>query len=318
MPFILEIIPYLFIFGLGIIFRKSGILKRDEGKSLAKILINISMPCLAFITFAQTSFSLKPLLILPCLCLVITIILFLGSIGISRFLYLSRKELAVFLSSATVVNIGYFFYPFFEILYGKEGLIYLMAFDVGNTIAAYTLTYFVIVHFSDDQKNTIISSLRRMFTFPPLWGILLGILYRAFLSNIFVLPDFIIEGLTKIGRINFFLGIFLLGIFFNVSTTNIKAAFWAIIIRMLFGIILGLLFTYLFKMNGLPRIVAIFAPGMPVGLTVLIYTTQNNLDDRFASYILSLSLIIGFGLVLILAILFNFIVFLISELYLIK
>ena len=89
-----------------------------------------------------------------------------------------------------------------------------------------------------------------------------------------------------------------LGIYFNLRIKKPKAAVWAIFIRMICGIAIGTLFSWILNLSGLAKMVAMLAPGMPVGLSIIVYSIQNDLDSEFAISILSLSIILGLIIIL--------------------
>lgn len=282
------------LFSLGLIYRRSNVLTFEDGRSLSKLIIYITMPCLAFISFSQTQFTTNEVFTLPALGLASPVILFFISLIVSRKLNLEKRTLAIFLSSATVANLSFFLYPFFEIYYGVEGLTKLIMFDIGNTISAYVLAYFIVLRYGTDKQHSIPQDILNLLRFPPLWGIVFGIIYGLALNEkFFTPPDYLLDVIAKVGQANSFVAMIVLGVYFNWSVKQPKAAIWAIFIRMVCGMVVGALFAWILNLSGLVKLVAIIAPGMPVGLSIIVYSVQHNLDSEFAISILSLSLILG-------------------------
>jgi len=258
------------------------------------------MPCLAFISFSQAQYTTNEFFTLPALGLIIPFILFFISSIVSRKLNLEKRTLAVFLSSATIANLSFFLYPFFEIYYGKEGLVKLIMFDLGNTISAYTLAYFIVLRYGAEKQHSLTHDILNLLKFPPLWGIVLGIIY-GFVSNksLFILPNSLLDVIERVGQSNSVVAMIVLGVYFNLSIKQPQATTWAIFIRMVCGMAIGALFAWILNLSGLIKLVAILAPGMPVGLSIIVYSIQHDLDTEFAISILSLSLILGVIIVLL-------------------
>lgn len=289
-----KVLPFFLLFGTGVFYRRSGFFNFEDGRSLSKLVIYATLPCLAFVSFSQAQFTTIEILTLPALGLGIPIVLFMISLGISKKIKLEKKTLAIFLSSATVANLSFFLYPFFEIHYGKEGLAKLILFDLGNTISAYTLAYFIILRYGTEKSHSLMRDILNLMVFPPLWGIILGIVYGVVLSkSLFILPAYIFDFIARVGQSNSIIAMIVLGIYFSLKIRQPKAVVWAIIVRMLCGSAMGALFAWMLNLDGLAKLVAILAPGMPVGLSVIVYSVQQDLDSEFAVSLLSLSLLFG-------------------------
>lgn len=290
----IQMLPLITIFIIGVVCRSTNALVIEDGRALSKLVIYITMPCLAFVSFSQAEYTTNEILILAFLGLAIPMILFLISLMVSTFLSLERRRLAVFLSSATVANLSFFLYPFFDIYYGKEGLVKLIMFDVGNTISAYTLAYFIVLRYSANQRHSVFLDIHNLLKFPPLWGVTLGIIYGLTSKKLlFMLPDYLLDTVSRIGQSNSLIAMIVLGIFFNLRVKYTRELFWAVFIRMACGMAIGSLFAWALNLEGLVKFVVILAPGMPVGLSIIVYSIQQELDSDFAISILSVSLILG-------------------------
>lgn len=58
-----KVLPVIFLIVIGALLRKTGFFKQDLVSGLKKIVVNISLPAVLFLTFAETTFESRYLLI---------------------------------------------------------------------------------------------------------------------------------------------------------------------------------------------------------------------------------------------------------------
>lgn len=282
------------IFLVGAFANRWGFFNENDGRVLSKLIIYFTMPALGFLSLANHNGRLEDFIILPAIGIGIPIALLGVSLIVYKRLRLPARTEAIFLSSATVANLGYFLYPFFSQLYGTEGLASLVIYDIGNTVIAYSLTYYIIIKYSNEEKN-FFRDFAKILKFPPLWAALLGALFGIVIRiTNWELPDFMKGSLVIASQANTLLAMLLLGMNLKIRMRFRKAVVLAILIRMLGGMVLGLTCASILGLTGTAKIVAILAPGMPVGLTNLVYAVQKDLDADFAANLVTLSLLVGF------------------------
>lgn len=68
-------------------------------------------------------------------------------------------------------------------------------------------------------------------------------------------------------------------------------------IRTGIGLLLGLLFVYLFDLNGVSRTVVLVCSSAPSGLNTLVFSSMEKLDNEFAASVVSYSVIVGMILI---------------------
>ncbi len=84
-----------------------------------------------------------------------------------------------------------------------------------------------------------------------------------------------------------------LGIYFSPKLVKIFPLISAIVIRMLFGLLLGFFFVELLNLEGLTRLIILIGSAAPVGYNTLTFSSLENLDKEFAASLVSFSILIG-------------------------
>ena len=195
----------LTIFLLGFSGRHFRIFLESDNRTLVNIVIYLTMPAVTFSAIVDFEIGYKQLIILPLVSCIIVVILFLIATLVVRLANLPPATQAVFLCSATVSNLGYFLYPFFTVIYGKEGLASLVTYDIGNTFIAYTLTYYIALSYSKTQDFGIAKNAQKILVFPPFLAIVVGILYVLIRTNYHVpIPSAIRDSIHNRWRLQFF------------------------------------------------------------------------------------------------------------------
>jgi hypothetical protein len=166
-------------------------------------------------------------------------------------------------------------------------------FDFGNAIIVFSLVYYIACRYGEVSKNNL-AMLKKIAFSPPLWALVIAITLN--LLNI-RLPETASALFQTAGSITFPLVMISLGIYFTPKIANYRLLLLSIAVRMGLGMLLGLLFAYLFHLEGLDRIIALIGASAPIGYTTLTYSSLENLDKEFAASIISFSILIGFILV---------------------
>lgn len=133
---------------LGYILKRTNLLQQKDGEALARIIFNITMPCLIIVTFSSIKIDGSLILLL-----VIGIVygLLLAAVGIFVFRKDERKVKGMLTMMIPGFNIGMFAYPLVEGIWGKEGLKYFGMFDVGNAFVIFVLCYVIGSYYSGDD-----------------------------------------------------------------------------------------------------------------------------------------------------------------------
>jgi len=134
----------------------------------------------------------------------------------------------------------------------------------------------------------------KLFQNPPLWAFFLALFLNIF--NI-KLPEFIVNSLDQIAVTTIPLIIFSLGIYFKLKVEKLGLVLHTVLIRMGIGLLVGVFFCKFMGITADARIAVLISSAAPVGYSTLLFSSMERLDRRYASALISVSII--FGLIII-------------------
>ena len=295
----LKILPVIFVFILGYILKQIKLLKQGDANTFLKLVYNIAIPALILISVSNAKLSTE-LSYLPVIACLVIFITFIISYLISKLFKFSRKTRGVFLVGSTILNTG-FTLPFIIANFGNEGLAITSIFDFGNIFIVFSFVYFIACKYGKNDYHFFII-IKKVICSPPLVA-----LFTALILNIakISLPVIFSEFFKLVGNMTIPLVMLSLGLYFNLKFVKFKEILTILVIRMFFGLLLGLLFVALFQLEGLSKVIVIINSASPVGYNTIIFSSLEDLDTEFASSLVSLSILIGIFYIPLLIYLFS-------------
>ncbi|UCH84595.1 MAG: AEC family transporter, partial [Candidatus Latescibacterota bacterium] len=123
---------------------------------------------------------------------------------------------------------------------------------------------------------------------PPLWALVAGLAMNA--AGIGLHPH-ISHFLTSIGNLVVPLVMLALGIYFSPRLVKWRLLITVLVIRSGGGLVLALVLSALFGLDGLTRSVLVICGAAPVGYNTLVFSSLAKLDVEFAASLLSTSIL---------------------------
>lgn len=282
-----KIIPVVLIFFFGYFMKLGNVLTKKDGDSLLKIIFYVALPSLIFLSVLQMNFSVEYLW-LPVIAVFVISGTFCVSYISGKLLKLDKASFGAYLVGSLIMNSS-FTYPFLIAAKGEESLALASLFDFGNTALVFTFIYYLACKHSDKSTNSIVMMKKFVFS-PPLLALII-----ALFSNLIhlELPNIALQFFKLLGYMMVPLVMLALGIYFSPVTFKIAPVISAVFIRMGVGLLLGLLFIYLFDLKGLSRTVVLILSSAPSGMTTLVFSTLEDLNRELAASIVSYSVLIG-------------------------
>ena len=277
----------LFIGGLA---RKREILTKESTKALAKLVLIVTLPFLYFYSLA-TKFSLEILKTIWALPLFAIFLIILGY-GIanllSRFVRLNPSEKATFIYLSTFTNCGFLAIPIANALYGSEGVIRVVFFNVGFNLLYWTLGVWTLRRSKEgrDAPSANVSSLLKNLINSGTIGLFLGVLVGLLALKI---PHFMLDASKILGAATIPLALLVVGsIMSKGDIETLKKHRKAIILISMLRLIiipgLALFITGFFTtLSPLVRAVIVLQSAMPSASTTPIFTIRFGGDSELAS-----------------------------------
>ena len=270
------LIPTLMIF-LGYALKRVDILKAQDSTTLSKIVINVSMPALIFTNLVTANISIN-MIILPITSIIVSLIcmtiafLFCKSRGYSKI-----KTWTLMIASA-MMNTGFVGYPITLGVFGNEGLINAIFFDLSTSIIFVVYGMVLVSQFGGDRKEVVKSGL----SFMPLWAVIFGLIFNiGHIQYGYVLNSaltYLANSTVPLIMISLGLTIDFKGIKDYLNDSLVVAAIRLVIAPVIVFVALSAL-----NVTGLIFKVAVLESGMSTAMTALVLSITYGLDNKLMS-----------------------------------
>ena len=288
---ILSKISVLFVvFFIGGLIRHKKILTEESTKILARVVLVVTLPFLYFYSLATkfTAELLKSIWVLPVFAVGIVIAAYGIASLLSRFARLNSKEKAAFIYLGTFTNCGFLAIPIANALYGSEGIIRVVFFNVGFNLLYWTLGVWTLKRSRENVRHEgagILPFSKNLINSGTI-GLLLGMI--AGLAA-FKIPYFILDSANLVGSATIPLALLVVGsIMSRVEMQKLQRYKRPLVLIALCRLIivpaLTLFVTGLFtSLSPLVRAIIVLQSAMPSASTTPIFTTRFGGDSQLAS-----------------------------------
>ncbi len=135
----------LAIITFGFLIKKFGYISEKEGKIISKFLMHTTFPALMLVSTVRIKFE-------PSLFLIPIIAFVLGTIMLSIAFFIFKDYpndmRGILTMGSSGFNTGLFAFPIIEGIWGREGLVFAIMYDIGNTAVVFGLVYTVGSYFA--------------------------------------------------------------------------------------------------------------------------------------------------------------------------
>jgi predicted permease len=289
-PAVRQSLPILSLVLVGFLLKQVGLLKPSDNQVMARLIINITLPAVIFLSIARANITPSVMALLGlCGAIVSLGCSFLASY-VAGLLNLAPQMAGVVILSSMIINIGFFLFPVFLTVYGQEGISRLAAFDLGNSLVAHSYGFYQATRYGSHPPNGFWPGVKRVSSLPVLWAVLAGLTVNLLRVP---LPEFLVQMLQPLAAANIPLAMLTLGAFLQLRYTNISLIGLAVTLRMGVGFLLGQALVILVHLQGLDRAAVSLGSAMPIGMAVMVYSVSEGLDAEFAAGAISLSILAG-------------------------
>ena len=277
----------LFIGGLA---RHKKILTKESTRSLAQVVLVVTLPFLYFHSLATkfTAELFRTIWILPVFAVCMVVVAYAIARVLSRLVRLNPSEKATFIYLATFTNCGFLAIPIANALYGSEGVIRVVFFNVGFNLLYWTLGVWTLKRSNENvppANTNILSSSKNLINSGTI-GLLAGII--AGLAA-FKIPYFIMDSTNILGSATIPLALLVVGSIMSRGEiqklrTYKRALALIVLCRLIIVPTLALFVTGLFgALSPLVRAIIVLQSAMPSASTTPIFTARFGGDSQLAS-----------------------------------
>jgi predicted permease len=179
-------------------------------------------------------------------------------------------------------------------------------FDLGNSVVNFFVNYGMSNYFSRGPKNKNIAAhiFKRIISLPPLQAMILGVVVNVLGLKF---PAFALDLISTIASGNKPIVLLLMGIYFSVrlSKKSYLRVFQVLSLRYMMGFLVGGLCFYLLPFELGFRNLLLLCLILPVGMTVITYSDELNLNTPLAASLVNISLMISFAIMWIMVTVFH-------------
>lgn len=285
------IVPIIIMIIVGYVLKRTNILRPDDANALNKIVIYIAVPALIFMAMYNVDTTILPTIMpITLICLIVGVICGLLAYIFSKIRNYNHKTRWSVVITSSMFNSGFLGYPVVLGIFGGEGLVRAIFYDMGSMILFIAFGIFFSMLFSEKYS----SILKRALLFPPLWAIAVGLMLNSLNVEIgFTVSNTLnYLSLAVIPLIMISLG---LSLEFKGIKENIEAVFSVSVIKLLLAPLLAFLFVLILGIGGLEKQVTVVEAAMPSAMLCLVLAITYRLDIKtaaaciFATTILSLT-----------------------------
>lgn len=282
-----QLLPIFVFFALGIGLRRLGIANRDHADFLLRFVFFVSLPLLILVSVSAITFTADKA-VLPFLNIGVNLGCCCLTLLVGKLRQLDRRTIGTLLVGTTIVN-NAFMFPFVLAVYGQEGFADAILWDFGNAIMMATFVYALAFRYGGETQKGW-GMLLRILKAPLIWSLVISVVLALTSTPI---PAPMLDIITPLAQMMSPLILIALGMHTSLKIAQAGLAFTTIGIRMLFGLLCGVLLATLFGLEGTTFKVVALCSGAPIGFNALTLCSMAKLDTELGASSVSLSIIAG-------------------------
>ena len=284
MPSSVEIIlvPALMIV-VGILLKRFGVLVDKDGNTLAKIVLNISLPSLIFTSIAHSTIS-GEIAYMPIIALGLSGICMVIAYIYSKLRSYDKVKTWTLIILLSLINTGFMGYPIVMGVFGNDGFLYAVFYDFSTSILMVIFGTVLSTLFGGNKKEV----LKRALTFVPLWAVVFGVIFNMFHIT---LPFVIDNSLNYFGAST--IPLIMLSVGLKINFENFKSSVSDMLFITLSRLLLAPVILYVILMQlgvtGYLFSVSILQSAMPTAMNSLVLAIIYDLDINITNSVIVLT-----------------------------
>lgn len=298
---LIKALGFIIVIIIGFLLKQFKILKKEDGFTLATIIMNVTLPCALF-SNANGIVINGAMIVLIIMGIVLNLLMVAVGYLVSKGKPAPTR--AAFMINCSGYNIGNFVLPFVQAFFPGMGVAYLCMFDVGNALMGLGGTFAIASSVvSSDQKLTVKSVVKKLFSSIP-FDVYIVIFFLALFK--IKIPAPVLSITDFIGAGNGFLAMLMIGILLEIkiSHNDFKDLISILSYRLLGNVLLMLLCFFLLPLPLLARKILVISIAAPISTVSAVFTRQCKYEGEVAAVANSLSILIGIGVLVVLLMLF--------------
>ena len=287
----------ILVIGTGALLKALGILRDKDGQTLARVVLNVTLPAVVLNTVPSIAVDAS-LALIPLICLVHCAAVLVIAFRLYRLE--EDRTKAVLIMASTGFNNALFAFPIVEALWGARGLQYLAMFDIGNALILLGANYLIASWYGTRAAGGTPTLTLRFVGLNLLRSAPLVSYAVALAMNLsgLRLPEPISSFVGILARANTPVVLLLLGVYLDLrlARNELRHLLGSLALRYGAGAASGTLCYLLLPYSADYRRVLLVALVLPVGATVSAFSATFGLNRTLASAVSNATLLVSFAL----------------------
>lgn len=288
MPTPVEVIlvPTLMII-LGFFLKRIGMLKPQDSNTLSAIVLNVTLPAMVYINISTAKIQ-PDMMILPIASFILSIICMLIVGVFCKIRGYDKIKSWTLMIAAAMMNTGFIGYPITLNIFGNEGLLHAIFFDMVTPILFVMYGMMLVKEFGGDMHKVI----KKGLEFVPLWAVVIGLV-----ANVVHFQ----EGYVLHSTLNYLAGgtvpLIMISLGLTIDFRDVKkylkdSLFISFIRLLLAPTIVFVVFSAL-GISGMVFNVAVLEAGMSTAMTALVLAITYNIDHKLMSSVILVDVVLS-------------------------
>jgi predicted permease len=275
------------LFFAGVAARRLGWAGAEQGRTLLAFVFNIGLPILVFGALAGVPLAREHAL-LPVAAICISLLGWGAAAFVARRFGLPKTGEGAMALCAMSLN-NSMLYPFAALSLGAAAFSQLVMFDMGHALMVWTVTTVIACKYGG-HADDIPVLLRRTLATPALW-----VLFISLALNLggAPLPREFLHVVLVVGQCLILLVPLSMGLLVSARGIRRPEVITAVALRSGFGLLVGLLLVWLFRLEGTSAAIALLGAAAPIGFTAVVLSAREGLDLDLAASAGAISVFLG-------------------------
>ena len=230
---------FLLMVVLGYVMKKIGVLSKEDGVAVARVILNITLPCAILVSFRTFVFDWS-YMIIPVISFAANWLMLGAGFLLSQ--NGSRDQRIFYMLELPAYNIGNFTLPFVSGILGATGVVATCLFDMGNSPMCLGLNFVVTAMLiGANPGRSALRSVLTIFTKPSFTVYFIMLVLSIFSVS---LPDPVFEFASMISPANGPMAMIMIGLMLEFSSdrTKLREVVTANALRLLLAVVIAVLF----------------------------------------------------------------------------
>ena len=273
------ILSIIIMIGLGYFLKRIDFLSEKDIDPFNKIVMYILLPCMIFHALYSADLSLiSKLGILPLVILASSVVTGIVSFFILKQLKLDDITLWSVLVTVMIANTAFMGYPVTLGIFGQEGFLRAIFCDIATLCIFLILSFVMILKF----VGTVKTAVKKITFFPPLWAVILGLVFNFINIPIGPVIDNTVNYLGQ-GAIPLIMIALGLSIDFSAIKRSKSMIVFTSIMKLMFFPIVAFVVATQLGLVDLQFKISIVEAAMPSGMMSLLLAITYKLDYELTS-----------------------------------